>query len=662
MTAVRKGLHSRRRIGLFAALAALAVGLVFVFTASTASLPGSNFEIDGVPLTGPGANLKVDGAPPAIDWVGQAETRRTDTPSGQNDDSYSGGSKEDDACPDTTTGSIPNNKSDLKTFGAYTEGEADGPGFLNLFWHRVNDPSGTTLMDFELNHSTTPCGNGVNPVRTVGDLLIEYRIENGGAVATVKVREWSGSAWGAAVDLTGTDAIASINNVTIPAADSDGLSTTPVAARTFGEMQLDLDFIFDEESCESFGSAFVKSRSSDSFTSQLKDLIKPIPVNITNCGQVIIRKQTNPDEDPNATSFGFTKAFNTDPASENTFSLLDDGVKTYAGVLIGDDYTVTEDALPAGWDFQSLNCSASTGVTPSIVGDTVTFDIDSASDILDCTYTNRARGTIVIEKITDDGEGAFDYTSNTLTPAAWTLTTTDPLAAGKDSRTFADLAPGTYDAAETVPAGWNLVGTPSCSDSSPVSAISLQGGETVTCTFHNAREKGAIDILKLRKHAAAPGTDDVPHPGVTFKVTGGELAPAGVTVVTNSSGHACVSGLVLSSFVGSYTVTETLPSGYHADGDLAKTVSVTAESAGCGAETPAPASPDADVSFLNIPLTDITVSVDSLVPGGTASEIDCGDGPVTTTDPVTGDGSLTVPDLEPTAPAVTLTCTITVDP
>ena len=39
------------------------------------------------------------------------------------------------------------------------------------------------------------------------------------------------------------------------------------------------------------------------------------------------------------------------------------------------------------------------------------------ADILDCTYTNRARGTIIVEKITDDGDGAFDFTSTTLTGA-----------------------------------------------------------------------------------------------------------------------------------------------------------------------------------------------------------------------------------------------------
>jgi hypothetical protein len=70
------------------------------------------------------------------------------------------------------------------------------------------------------------------------------------------------------------------------------------------------------------------------------------------------------------------------------------------------------------------------------------------------------------------------------------------------------------------------------------------------------------------------------------------------------------------------------------------------------------------LTFDNVPLTDVTVSVDSLVEGGTSSTISCDTDPATegTTDAVTGDGEVTVSDLEPTAPDVTLTCTITIDP
>ena len=65
-------------------------------------------------------------------------------------------------------------------------------------------------------------------------------------------------------------------------------------ARTFGEAQLDLRLLFQPNKCASFGSAMLKSRSSDSFTSQLKDFVAPVDINLQNCGQVIIRKQTNP--------------------------------------------------------------------------------------------------------------------------------------------------------------------------------------------------------------------------------------------------------------------------------------------------------------------------------------------------------------------------------
>ena len=157
-------------------------------------------------------------------------------------------------------------------------------------------------------------------------------------------------------------AAGTINATPIPVAESDGLTTTnPLSPRTFGEAQLDLDFIFDEDECESFGSAFLKSRASDAFNSQLKDFIAPVPVNITNCGTVIIHKQTDPDEDPNTTLFGYTKTFGTDPATPNTFTLTDDATATFEGVLFGDDYTVTEDVIPAGWDFENLDCDASVG-------------------------------------------------------------------------------------------------------------------------------------------------------------------------------------------------------------------------------------------------------------------------------------------------------------
>jgi len=153
-------------------------------------------------------------------------------------------------------------------------------------------------------------------------------------------------------------------------------------------------------------------------------------------------------------------------------------------------------------------------------------------------------------------------------------------------------------------------------------------------------------ITKTRKHAAA-GAGDHPHQGVDFLITGGELPAAGTTVTTDANGQTCVDGLVLSSFAGDYTVHEVTPTGYKGEAD--KTVTVN-NKATCGSGS------EAGVSFHNTPLTNVAVSVDSQVDGGTASTIDCGAG-VVSTEP-NGDGSASRNNLEPG----TYTCTIVIDP
>jgi hypothetical protein len=651
----------RPLIALVAITAMIMVGIPAALASHPeVSLPGSNFEIDT------DANLRVDDPSPSIDWANVNETRRADPFIGSQDDSFGQGTKEDTAVPTVVNGSIPPNKSDLLTFGVYLETTASGARFLNMFWHRVQEPQGTTNMDFEFNQSSVLSTNGVTPVRTAGDLLVQYDLSQGGTNPVLFLSRWvtSGAAsqceasnsvpcWGTKTNLTAAgDATGSINTSAIPAAQSDGLGN--ISPRTFGEAQLDFDALTGgggTTTCVSFGSAYLKSRSSDSFTAALKDFIAPATLNISNCGSVIIRKETDPDEDPNTTVFGYTKAFPTAPASTNTFTLVDDGSKSFNNVLFGTGYTVDEDVIPAGWELASIDCNVaghpSVGVTPtiSVADGTVTFDIDAATDVLDCTYTNRARGAIIVEKITDDGQGAFNFTSNTLTPSAFTLTTTGPGAAGKDSRTFADLAPGTYDVAETVPAGWNLVSA-TCDDGSSPASIGLSAGETVTCTFHDARETGAIVITKTRKHAA-DGPGDHPHQGVEFVITGGNLPAGGTTVTTGADGKACLGDLLLSSFAGDYTVTEKVPAGYHGS-PASDTVTVTTEST-CGDGNEAAAGP-----FHNTPLTNVTVSVDSQVPGGTSSTIDC----VLDSAGPGDDVTLSLNDLEPG----TVTCTIVIDP
>ena len=151
-------------------------------------------------------------------------------------------------------------------------------------------------------------------------------------------------------------------------------------------------------------------------------------MNLNSCARVIIRKQTTPEEDPNTTNFGFTKNFPTDPTSADTFTLQDDGVKDYGQtVRQGSNYVVDENVIPNGWDLQSINCDASDNVSPiiDVGGGTVTFDIDSSADVVDCTYRNRVRGRIEIEKQTDPAGGTgFGFTSNLPAPTTSSRSTT----------------------------------------------------------------------------------------------------------------------------------------------------------------------------------------------------------------------------------------------
>jgi hypothetical protein len=542
----------RYRIALVAT--ALIGGSVLLAAPSSAhtevSLPGSEFEIE------PDANLRVDDPAPSLDWANVSEVRKPDKPTGATDDSFGQGAKEDTAVPTVVDGSIPPNKSDLLNFGVYLERTASGARFLHVFWHRVQEPQGTTNMDFEFNQSSTVSGNGVTPVRTAGDILIQYDLAQGGTSPQLFLSRWvttgPGSlcnasnttpCWGTRVNLSAAgDATGSINTSAILAAEADGLGN--ISPRTFGEASIDFDAIAGGSQCVGFGSAYLKSRSSDSFTAALKDFIAPESVNISQCGSIKVVK-------------------------------TDDG--TPATALNGAEFDLRRDVAPIG---------GAPGVEDPVIDSCTTGPPDFP-----------------------DGECSF-------------------LA----------VLQGEYWVVETVaPPGHDLP-TPAFQH------VTVTADEEVTVTFVNPRQRGAIVITKTRKHAATPADPD-PHPGVTFNVEDAVGTVVG-TVVTDANGQACVDGLLF----GDYDVIETVPLGYVAVGATTKTVTVD-NKADCGALRA-----DAEtVSFENLPLTDVSVSVNSQVDGGTSSTIDCG------TAGSTGPGediSLDLSDLPPG----TYNCEIVVDP
>jgi hypothetical protein len=556
----------RRRLGLVVAVTT-ALGLTFAGPV-LANLPGSTFE-------GSDGNLVVD-TPGNTDWVNAPQrVRGDDLPSGNSDNSFGQGTKEDDPAVSVVTGSIPPNKSDLTRFYVGSEFAANS-NFVYLAWERSN-VLGSANMDFEINQAAQPNLTTTGPKtldRRAGDLLITFDFTNGGGNPVLGLLRWvttgatsqcfSANAlpcWGNRVNLSAAGiAEGQVNAVTV----SDPIAGVTLPALTFGEAAVNLTAagVFPSGTCVGFGSAFLKSRSSASFPAEVKDFVAPQPVNISNCGTINVIKHTDPrglNQD-----FGYTStipsvsacSLDTSPAD---FTLNDSaGIDPASPIMAGTantehcgsvpagTYTVTEGPDPANFLFESLACSA-------------------------------------------DGSGSFTTSGRTAT-------------------------------------------------------ITVTPDSTVTCTYTNKIQLGAIKVTKTYKHAAS-GPGDHPQAGVSFTV-------AGVTRQTDANGEACFDALTF----GTYTVHETVPAGYHVDGnDKPVTVDNTASCADSpfGGET---------VSFHNTPLTDITTSVNSQIDGGTSSTITCvGSGGGTVASGSTGadgDGSATAPDLEPG----TYTCTIVIDP
>jgi plastocyanin len=136
------------------------------------------------------------------------------------------------------------------------------------------------------------------------------------------------------------------------------------------------------------------------------------------------------------------------------------------------------------------------------------------------------------------GDGAFAFTSQKL--GNFSLTTSN----GTAQRTFANLTPGAYDVAETVPADWKLESA-TCSDGSSPASINLAPGANVTCTFTNTRLNG----LTIVKNAV--GGDG------SFAFTSQAL---GSFVLTTTNGTAQQAFQNLAP--GTYAVSETVPAGW----------------------------------------------------------------------------------------------------
>jgi hypothetical protein len=571
-----------------------ASGCDFAATGTTESCSG---PLSGSTFAGGDGNLLTNPTTfGTTDWQNiTGRNTGVDLPSGGGDNSFGQGTKEDSPNVTVVTGSIPPQKSDLTRFYEASE-FANGSNFLYLAWERTNN-LGSANMDFEINQKTQPdlTTTGAKTLnRTAGDLLVTFDFTNGGGRPTLNLLRWLTSAstpsgipgfptnvclsansfpcWGDEITLNSTNSIGAVNNL---GAVTDPFlpGTNNIGALRFGETAINLTAagVFPPGTCEAFGSAFLKSRSSASFPAEVKDFVAPVPVNISNCGTVNIIKHTDPrgvNQD-----FSYTSTIPNPPAGAPSPTTPD----------------CTLDTTPSSF---TLNDHA--GVDPASPITQGTDNTEHCANVPAGSYTvteGAEPGNFVLESLTCTAGGSQDATN--------------PFQAN----------------------------------------ITVAPNATVTCTYTNKQQLGAI---KISKTSSKTGNALA---GATFSITG----PGGFTAsaTTDSSGSVCVDGLAF----GDYTVTETAaPPGFVIDDSSGHTVTVD-NNAKCsdnpyGGET---------TSFTDTPTADIQVNFRDGGSGETSGTITCDNSTGTGSNtPAAGwDTSRTVTGVH--APT-TIHCTIVIDP
>jgi stalled ribosome alternative rescue factor ArfA len=394
-------------------------------------LPGSTFGGgDGNLLPSP------PGAYGTTDWSNVANLNvGIDLTSGPTDNAFGQGTKEDNAAVTVVLGSIPPNKSDLTRFYEASETNASNQTFLYLAWERAN-VLGSANIDFEINQQTTKgfTSSTTGPVtlnRTAGDLLVTFDFTNGGSTPTIGLLTWLTSANGSASQcFSGSSLPCWGNQKTLAFPNSEGavntdIVTDPIApnaprqmpAFTFGETAINLTGagVFPPNVCEAFGSAFVKSRSSASFTAEVKDFIAPIAVNITNCKNPTI-STTVFDATTNKAWSGseVVGASAYDTATLTGASATAGGTVTY--YFFGAGQTCTNGTIPAAGTFtNSFPVTVTSGTVPnsptvgplaagsynflaSYGGDTINHANVSACEPFAVGKANTTTSTVVVDE------------------------------------------------------------------------------------------------------------------------------------------------------------------------------------------------------------------------------------------------------------------------
>ncbi len=265
-------------------------------------------------------------------------------------------------------------------------------------------PDGDSHVDIEFNQDqirldepipcdSTPCN--FEGQRIVGDIVVSMDFLKGGGIGEVSIRQWDGTQFVLIETLEGEgcddkDAACAFNNGGLinggpwPNFDKNGNEITELEQNAFTEFGMDVTALFEEQPC--ITNFMSKTRSSQSFTAELKDFSPPTAFNVCSAFITIGPDAVNEvgDDHTFTVEVGQKVAEIITPASD--------------GTIVDVDLT---DTNGAGSSVSSDTCT--TGTTNGKC--TVTFTSNTAG-----TVTGHASSTVTINDlqffVETDGTGS----------------------------------------------------------------------------------------------------------------------------------------------------------------------------------------------------------------------------------------------------------------
>ncbi|MDN4477406.1 hypothetical protein QQX10_08690 [Demequina sp. SYSU T00039] len=233
--------------------------------------------------------------------------------------------------------------------------------------------------------------------------------------------------------------------------------------------------------------------------------------------------------------------------------------QTFAATA-GEPVVISEGTLPASalpWGLDSIYCEADGQEvgTVDLANQKVTVTAQNG-DLITCTFTNEQQGKLIVQKASDGGAGDFDITGT----AAGTITTTATggTVSGNTLSALVDAGSG-YSVGEDVPDGWRLDSIMCDQGEDDPADITVNAGETVTCTVHNTK----LARLSLTKEVTGVA-DDYPWSfGFTLSP---DAVPAGTQTLAgtgNQTSPSVASWMDLQPGT-EYTLSESGATGYDA--------------------------------------------------------------------------------------------------